>query len=139
MTETALKVYDDVELYANDNGSAGLVRYEAACRAVAAAKSVDEVKDWHNKSDAMRAYAKQAKNKQLETDAAEIRIRAERRLGELMAAQRDAYGTAQGRRSDLGQNPTQVDDAPITLSEVGMMRRERLASETTKQHAKPNP
>jgi hypothetical protein len=33
----------------------------------------------------MRAYARQA-NRQLETDAAEIRIRAERRLGEMVAA-----------------------------------------------------
>jgi hypothetical protein len=33
----------------------------------------------------MRAYARQT-NRQLETDAAEIRIRAERRLGEMEAA-----------------------------------------------------
>ena len=67
-----------------------MARYEEACRAVAAAASVDEAKDFRDKSEAMRAYARQAKNKQLEMQAAEIRIRAERRIGELMAAQRDA-------------------------------------------------
>jgi hypothetical protein len=35
----------------------------------------------------LRAYALQAKNRELEIDAAEIRIRAERRLGELQAEQ----------------------------------------------------
>lgn len=70
------------------NGGGGMLRYEAACRALAEAKSIDEVKDFRNKAEAMRAYAKQAENKQLETDAAEIRIRATRRLGELMAATR---------------------------------------------------
>jgi hypothetical protein len=40
----------------------------------------------------MRAYARQAKNKQLEIDASEIRFRAERRIGELMAAQPPAKG-----------------------------------------------
>jgi hypothetical protein len=43
------------------------------------------VREISAQADAVRAYAKQAKNKQLEIDAAEIRIRAERRLGELMA------------------------------------------------------
>jgi len=71
-------------------GAGSLQRYDAACRALAEAKSVDEVKDIRNQAEAMRAYAKQAKNKQLEIDASEVRFRAERRIGELMAAQREA-------------------------------------------------
>lgn len=99
----------------------GLDRYEAACRAVAAAKCVDEAKEIRNQSEAMRAYAKQAENKQLETDAAEIRLRATRRIGELMAAQRDADMMHEGGRPITGVNSTPVSyDAPITLSEAGI-------------------
>ena len=42
-----------------------------------------DAKDIRDKAEAMRAYAKQAKNKELEIDAAEIRMRAERKVGEL--------------------------------------------------------
>jgi len=65
----------------------GLIRYETACRAVAAALDVDEAKDFRDKSEAMRAYAKQAKNRVLEVQATELRFRAERRIGELMVEQ----------------------------------------------------
>jgi hypothetical protein len=40
----------------------------------------------------MRLYARQAKNKQLEADAFEIRKRAGRRLGEMMEAQKNTVG-----------------------------------------------
>ena len=70
----------------------GLAGYDAACAAIASAKNVDEVKQIHDKAEAVRAYARQAKNKTLEIDAAEIRIRAERRLGELLAVMPKATG-----------------------------------------------
>jgi phage N-6-adenine-methyltransferase len=73
-----------------------LIRYDAACKALAEAKAVDDVLDIRNQGEGLRAYARQAKNKQLELDATEIRIRAERRVGELMAAQRDDIGLATG-------------------------------------------
>ena len=77
-------------------GAPTLIRYEAACRAVAEAKTVDEAKDLRDKAEAMRAYARQAKNRQLEVDTAEIRMRAERRLGEIIKAQKDTVGLAKG-------------------------------------------
>lgn len=92
------------------------MRYDAACRAVAEAKTLDEVKSLADKAEAVRAYAHQAKNRQLEVDAAEIRIRAERRLGELLV---DTDLSAGGRPSktkviDVPEpEETGSDDSPV--------------------------
>jgi hypothetical protein len=95
-----------------------LARYDAACRAVAEASTVDDVQHITAQAEAVRAYARQAKNRQLEIDAAEIRIRAERRLGELMAAQAETVGKAKGgwKSRGLEENP---QDTP-TLAEAGI-------------------
>lgn len=115
--------------------ASALMRYDVACRALAEARNVDEVKDFRDKAEAMRAYARQAKNRQLETDAAEIRIRAERRIGELMAAQKEAVGMAPaGRPKEIGlpENPI---IRPPTLAEVGIDKN--LADRARKLAAVP--
>lgn len=86
-----------------------LIKYDAACRALAEAKAVDEVKDLRDKAEAMRIYGMQAKNKALEVDAAEIRIRAERRLGEMLG-QSDLH--AGGRPKKTGRQSRLVSDGP---------------------------
>jgi hypothetical protein len=102
-----------------DTGVA-LALYDAACASLAAARSVDEVKEIRDQSIAMMAYARQAKNRALEADAFEIRVRAERRLGEMIVAQREIVGMATGgTRTDLGfsKNPR---SSPPTLADVGI-------------------
>jgi hypothetical protein len=74
-----------------------LVRYDAMCRAIAEAYSVDEVKDIRDKAVAIAAYAKQANNHEAELQAIQIRVRAERKAGELLKE----IPTAQGQRTDL--------------------------------------
>jgi hypothetical protein len=110
-------------LPATIDSSAALANYDAACKALAAAKAVDEVQDIRAQAEAVRAYAKQAKNRQMEHDAAEIRLRAERRLGELMAAQKETVGLATGAKGIgpiAGLNLTRNQDAPATLAEAGI-------------------
>lgn len=115
----------------------GMAKYEAACRAVSEAKSIDEVKSFRDQAEAMRAYAKQAKNKQLEIDASEIRFRAERRIGELMAAQRETVGLANGGDAMKARvaNGPEVLDARPTLSEAGIDKH--LADRARKYAAVP--
>jgi hypothetical protein len=81
--------------------SVTLAHYDAACAALAAAVRTDEVQAIHLAAVAMRAYAKQAKNRQLEVDAALVRVRAERRLGELIAEQRRTVGLNSGSKGQL--------------------------------------
>lgn len=63
-----------------------LLKLEEASRYLAEVKSVDEVKDIRDKAEAMRVYAKQARlGLESQNYAAEIKLRAERRAGELLA------------------------------------------------------
>ena len=84
-----------------------------------AAKSVDEVKGVRDAAEAMRAYARQAKNKQMEVEASEIRFRAERRLGELIAAQKATVGLATGGGDTSNGSRKVPMQMPPTLAEAG--------------------
>src|SRR6516162_2229453 len=70
-----------------------LVYYQAAKTALAQVVKVDEAKNIRDKALAMQAYAKQAKDNEFFNYATEIRMRAERRMGELMADLPKATGT----------------------------------------------
>lgn len=121
-------------------GVIGLIRYEAACLALSKAVATDEVKLIRDKADAMRAAAKIANNKQLEVDAAEIRIRAERRLGELLKEQADAGMMAKGAKGNPGGRGAKIvrvagEPAQITLAEAGIDKS--LANRSRKLAAVP--
>ncbi len=70
-----------------------LVRYDAMCRAIDQAHTVDDVKDIRDKALAIEAYTRQAKNKEAERRAREIRLRAERKVGKLLRQSDKAKGT----------------------------------------------
>ncbi len=110
-------------------------KYDIACRALAEVRSVDEVKELHDKAEAMRAYARQAKNKELETDAAEIRIRAERRLGEMIAAQKATVELDRGSLVGGATREPPRDTRP-TLADAGIDKK--LSSRAQKLAAVPD-
>ncbi len=111
-----------------------LVKYDAACQAIAEAKTTDEVKDIRDRAEAMRAYGKQAKNRRLEVDAAEIRLRAERRLGEIIQQQKETAGLHEGGRPS--KTPTQSEGvSKATLSDAGIDYK--LSSRAQKMAAVP--
>jgi len=97
-------------------GMTTLVKYDAACRAVAAARTVDEAKSIRDKAVAMAAYARQAKNKDMEADAVEIRMRATRRLDQLRVAQKDSVGLSVGTRGSKIKG-ARVDKKPTLASQ----------------------
>lgn len=78
-----------------------LSRYDTACAALAEARTVDEVRDILNKTEAIKEYARRAKNRALEVDATEIRVRAERRYGELLFDLKASGQIAEGRRKTV--------------------------------------
>ena len=81
-----------------------LVRDDAACRAVAEAKSVDEAKQIRDVAVAMKAYARLTKNRDLEADAIEIRMRATRRLDQLRQAKGDGWSRQRPSKRGLERN-----------------------------------
>ena len=72
--------------------TAELIQYDAMCRAINAAYEVDEVKEIHDKAVAMEAYFRQAKNPEPERRACEIRLRSERKAGQLLKKLEKAKG-----------------------------------------------
>lgn len=97
----------------------GMVRYEAARHAIAEARNIDEAKDIADKALALQAYARQAKDPEMEAWVAEIRLRAKRRIGELSAG----LETNEHRLHDRGSSngtPTKIS----TLTAAGISKTE---------------
>ena len=92
--------------------------YDAAKAALAKAVKVDEVKNIHDKAAAVKAAARIAKDKKMEADAHELRMRAKRRLGQLIKEQERTVGLSAGARGSKKKG-ARVDDKP-TLAEAGI-------------------
>src|SRR4051794_1807774 len=94
-----------------------LVKYDAMCAAIAAAHQVDEIKDIRDQARMTEAAAKIAGNTEAEDRCYEIRRRAEKRLGQIIAEQKRnghmATGTAGlGRPKKGGVSATPPNGPP---------------------------
>jgi hypothetical protein len=88
--------------------------YDAAKSSLAEARRIDEVKNIRDKAIAIAAYARQANDTQLLEDAAEIRTRAERRVGEMMAEM-----AASDQRAGVGR-PSKINPRRTNLQAMGI-------------------
>lgn len=98
-----------------------LVKYDAACRALAQAHRVDEVKAIRDKAVAMQAYARQAKDTTLITQATEIRLRAERRAGELLIEMAES-GKRTSSKDTLSRGNTTLPRELPKLADLGVSK-----------------
>lgn len=72
----------------------GLIKFNEAYQALMVAKNIDEVKEIRDKMEALRAYLKQqGESLEMQNACAEIKLRAERRAGELLLEVERGNGT----------------------------------------------
>jgi len=105
-----------------------LIRYEQARTALAECHRVDEVKDIRDKAEAMAAYARQAKDQDLILWATEIKVRAERKCGELLRAVERAPGNRTDRTSYEPVTKYQQALNDNNLNHMAASRFQQLAS-----------
>lgn len=107
---------------------AGLLRVEEARIILAECKRVDEAKSIRDKAEAIRIYLRNQKaSAEAQNDAAEIKLRAERRLGELLHEQKERGERDAGRGGDrksrshgatVNDSPPNLRDLEITKSQA---------------------
>lgn len=120
-----------------------LVKYDEACRALAAAVSTDEVMAIRDFAEMRAAAAKIAGNRQLEMQAVELRMRGTRRLGQMLTKQNETIGFNRGTRGQLrgrdGETGAVQIEAPEQsipkLAESGISHK--LSSQAQKLAAVP--
>jgi protein gp37 len=84
------------------------------------ASTIDEVKQLHGRADALRVYLyNMGAALELQNEAAEVKIRIERRVGEELASRRKPVGgRPSGRTSDIMSSVSDADARPATLAEL---------------------
>jgi N6-adenosine-specific RNA methylase IME4 len=98
----------------HEDNNVALVRIEAMQRALAETRDIDEIKDIRDKAEAIRLYTRQRGcSLDIQNDAAVIKIRCERRLGELVKENPDIHP---------GGNQAKLHD--VTLSDFGISKAE---------------
>ena len=114
------KLFNRAGTVSGGASSQALSLYDTASHALAEAKNLSEVKDIADRAVALKEYARRAKDRELEVNAAELRIRAERRLGEMLKASEMHAG---GRPKKTSKKTPPADEGvsePVRLAEIGI-------------------
>jgi hypothetical protein len=98
-----------------------LVKYDSMCRAIDAAYRVDEVKDIRDKAIALEHYTRQAHNVEAERQACEIRLRAERKAGKLLAEMEKAKPRGSNQHKERSRD---VTGPTPTLLDLGISKKQ---------------
>jgi hypothetical protein len=105
-----------------------LLKYEAMCKAIAEVYEIDEVKDIRDKALAIQYYARQAQNTIAERQACEIRLRAERKGGQLLKERKAAGEIVHGARGNPGGQGAPIvrshDVTPQTLNDFHISKKQ---------------
>ena len=104
--------------------SVRLVTYEAARVALKQAVEIDDVKDIRDKAQAMAAYALQIKNDDMYQWVKDIKLRAERRMGELLEEVGPNKGAATPKTDKISNAVTDSDRVKPTLAEIGISKKQ---------------
>lgn len=97
-----------------------LAIYERMCTAIAECARVDEAKDIRDKALALEAYYRQARNLDAEREAANVRLRAERRVGELLKELARATNEDRAQSGGLAKAALSADVTKQTISQMAM-------------------
>ena len=99
-----------------------LVRYDAANKTLETAQTVAQVKFVIAEAEAIKALAKHAKGVDSEwfKKGNELRLRAERRLGQMMARQAETTGLAKASGSNQHTKKERGIENPIPLEKTGI-------------------
>lgn len=114
----------------------GLAKYDAMRFAIEEARQVDEVKDIRDKARAMEVYVAQAHDREAERKVAEIRVRAERRCGQLLIEMPKAKGAANGQPGPGRGNKTQSNEATTFSDDQPTLAQLRISNEQSSQWQK---
>jgi len=99
-----------------------LKKWNAVKQAIIEAKSVDEVKSIKDKAEVMRAYAKQVgESLEVQNNICEIKLRAERRMGEMLKEMPKRDG---GQAMKIKARLQDVTEVQPTLKDIGIAKHE---------------
>lgn len=100
-----------------------LVHFDAARQALALAHSIDEVKQIRDQAEAIRQYIRQQKGSlEMQNQAAEIKLRAERRAGEMLREREPNPGIVLNGRDTVGGFIAEPPKDIPTLSDLGITK-----------------